>query len=91
VTISITPFGVSNCLAEADFDLPSALKKIKPSIVGIGTYSAVKRPLSTLLGTGFVIADGSLALIVNKTNHRQTIPNPGSDAHFRLPLNVNTS
>jgi hypothetical protein len=70
VTIWITSFGVSNCLAEAGFDLPSALKKIKPSIVGIGTYSAVKRPPSTLMGTGFVIADGSLALIVNKTNHR---------------------
>ena len=39
-------------------DLPSQIKLIKPSVVGIGTYMGVRRPASKLFGTGFVVADG---------------------------------
>lgn len=49
-------FGV--CAADA---LPDTVARIKPSIVGIGTYSAVRRPPAMLLGSGFVIGDGRLA------------------------------
>lgn len=38
--------------------LPQVIKQIKPSIVGIGTLQATRRPPSKLSGTGFVVADG---------------------------------
>ena len=45
--------------------LPEAIAKIKPSIVGIGTYQANRRQQLTLRGTGFVVGDGRHVL----TNH----------------------
>ncbi len=39
-------------------NLPSLIKKIKPSVVGVGTYMGIRRPPSKLSGTGFVVADG---------------------------------
>ena len=38
--------------------LPDTIEKIKPSIVGIGTFQRTRRPPSIFRGTGFVIADG---------------------------------
>ena len=38
--------------------LAETINKIKPSIVGVGTYQATRRPPARLLGTGFVIGDG---------------------------------
>ncbi|MCU7940302.1 MAG: serine protease [gamma proteobacterium symbiont of Bathyaustriella thionipta] len=38
--------------------LPQVIKQIKPSIVGVGTLQATRRPPSKLMGTGFVVADG---------------------------------
>ena len=38
--------------------LADTVAKIKPSIVGIGSYQADRAPQSHLMGTGFVIADG---------------------------------
>lgn len=46
-------------------ELPDTVQRIKPSIVGVGTYAALRRPSAALLGTGFVIGDGSLVA----TNH----------------------
>ena len=40
--------------------LPNTLEKIKPSIVAIGAISEKPNPKSTILGTGFVIGDGTL-------------------------------
>ena len=40
--------------------LPDTIERIKPAIVGIGTYQATRRPPATILGTGFAVADGSL-------------------------------
>jgi len=39
-------------------DLPGTVARIKPSIVGIGTYLPTRAPQSRLQGTGFVVADG---------------------------------
>jgi len=39
-------------------DLPDTVAKIKPSIVGVGTYLPTRAPQSLLQGTGFVVADG---------------------------------
>ena len=38
--------------------LVDAIKRVKPSVVGVGTYKDIRRPPSNLLGTGFVVADG---------------------------------
>mgnify|MGYP000334879688 CR=1 FL=1 len=38
--------------------LPQVIQQIKPSIVGVGTLQATRRPSSKLMGTGFVVADG---------------------------------
>ena len=39
-------------------DLKATVAEVKPSIVGIGTYLATRRPPARLKGTGFAIADG---------------------------------
>jgi S1-C subfamily serine protease len=39
-------------------ELSETIKRIKPSIVGIGTYQKTRRPPAVLRGTGFVVADG---------------------------------
>jgi len=39
-------------------DLPDTIEKIKPSIVGVGTYEATRTQQLILGGTGFVVADG---------------------------------
>lgn len=38
--------------------LPDTLEKVKPAIVGIGTYQQARSPRTRFLGTGFVVADG---------------------------------
>ena len=50
-------FLLSNAHAER---LPETLLKVKPSIVGIGTYLPSRSPRSIFLGTGFVIGNGQL-------------------------------
>ena len=39
--------------------LPDVIDKIKPSVVGIGSYMKTRRPPSLLTGTGFVVSDGT--------------------------------
>jgi serine protease Do len=46
-------------------DLPETLERIKPSIVGVGTFAPLRQPRSVFLGTGWVIGDGKHAI----TNH----------------------
>lgn len=38
--------------------LPDTIDKIKPGVVGIGTYNKLRRPPAILSGTGFSITDG---------------------------------
>lgn len=38
--------------------LPDTIDRIKPAIVGIGTFQKTRRPPSIFRGTGFVVADG---------------------------------
>ena len=39
--------------------LPETLAKIKPSIVGVGTFQATRRPPAKLMGTGFSVGNGT--------------------------------
>ena len=38
--------------------LPETVARIKPSIVGVGTFQKTRQPSATFSGTGFVVADG---------------------------------
>lgn len=42
--------------------LPETLLKIKPSIVGVGTFMPSRSPRGVFLGTGFVVANGQLVV-----------------------------
>lgn len=50
-------------LSHAAFsDLPQVIERIKPSIVGVGTFQKMRSPAINFLGTGFVVGDGSLVI-----------------------------
>jgi serine protease Do len=40
--------------------LPEAVERVKPSIVGVGTFQKLRSPPFTFAGTGFVVDDGTL-------------------------------
>ncbi|WP_242521484.1 S1C family serine protease [Motiliproteus sp. SC1-56] len=42
-----------------EWPLADTLARVKPAVVGVGTHQPTRRPPSRLLGTGFVIGDGS--------------------------------
>jgi len=46
---------------EASSALADTIEKVKPSVVGIGTYNRLNSPRANLRGTGFVIADHLVA------------------------------
>lgn len=45
-------------ISAAQAELADTITKIKPSIVGVGTYTVHNRPPAQLKGTGFIVADG---------------------------------
>jgi S1-C subfamily serine protease len=57
-------FALGFSSAGATQNLPDTIEKIKPSIVGIGTFQRTRRPPSIFRGTGFAIADG-LHIVTN--------------------------
>lgn len=70
-------FGLSAIQAA---DLPATIQKIKPSIVGVGTFHPTRRNRASLKGTGFVVADGLTVVtnyhVVSKvldTQHKETL------------------
>lgn len=46
----------------AQADLPAVIDKVKPAVVIVGSYKASNSPRFRLRGTGFVVADGNLAV-----------------------------
>ncbi|MFT4564694.1 MAG: serine protease Do [Gammaproteobacteria bacterium] len=53
-------FALTNSYAHDTNAIAKTIAKVKPSVVGIGTFSAVRRPPNNLMGTGFVVGDGTL-------------------------------
>lgn len=51
------PSATASSTTDAD-RLPDTIQRIKPSIVGVGTYLKTRRPPGQLRGTGFVVKDG---------------------------------
>jgi len=45
--------------------LPETLQKVKPSVLGVGTFAPLRQPRSDFRGTGWVVADGRHLI----TNH----------------------
>lgn len=43
-------------------ELPRTIERLKPSIVGIGTYQKTRSPAVNFLGTGFAVGDGTLVI-----------------------------
>ena len=43
-------------------ELPDTVARIKPSVLVVGTYKATDSPRFRMRGTGFVVADGNLAI-----------------------------
>ena len=68
-------------IAQAE-GLVETIKTIKPSIVGIGTFDALRRPAIELKGTGFIVGDGQYAA----TNYH--VIKPGSGSNGRGSLSV---
>ncbi|MEJ2565576.1 MAG: serine protease [Gammaproteobacteria bacterium] len=79
-------------------DLPDTVAKIKPSIVGVGTYQRTRQPAVSLRGTGFVVADGRHVLTnlhvipkVIHTRRKETLAifaGTGEDPDVRLAVEV---
>ncbi|MGE0486832.1 MAG: serine protease [Gammaproteobacteria bacterium] len=46
--------------ARAENGFPDVVDRIRPAIVGIGTWQATRRPPASLEGTGFVVGDGTI-------------------------------
>lgn len=51
-------------LAGESSRLPDTIERIRPAVVGVGTFQKTRRPPSVFRGTGFVVADG-LHIITN--------------------------
>lgn len=81
-------------------DLPDTVAKIKPSIVGVGTFQRTRQPAVSLRGTGFVVADGRHVLtnlhVIPKavdTRNKETLAifaGTGEDPDVRLAVEVAT-
>jgi S1-C subfamily serine protease len=55
LVVCVLVAGVSPAAAEG---LPATVKRVKPSVVGVGTYQALRQPRAKFLGTGFAVGDG---------------------------------
>ena len=62
--------------AAEEANLPDIVKKIKPSIVAVGTFQKTRKPPGKFLGTGFVVANGNYVVtnehVFPKTIDRST-------------------
>ena len=60
LTLAVVCLGLTGLAPAQDF--VGLIQKTKPSVLIIGTYKATNSPRFALRGTGFVVADGNLAI-----------------------------
>lgn len=60
LTLAVVCLGLASLARAQDF--VGLIQKTKPSVLIIGTYKATNSPRFALRGTGFVVADGNLAI-----------------------------
>jgi serine protease Do len=61
-------------------DFPAIVQKVRDSIVGIGTYQALRRPPVSLSATGFVVHDGTYVV----TNYHAIPPSVATEEREKL-------
>jgi S1-C subfamily serine protease len=78
----------------AGAQVPAAIERVKPSVVGIGTFQKTRAPAFRFLGTGFAVGDG-VTIVTNAHVLPQTIdadkgeaimvliPGPNREAQLR--------
>ncbi|MEA3642971.1 MAG: serine protease, partial [Lamprobacter sp.] len=75
-------------------NLPTTIERVKPSVVGIGTYQETRQPRAQIRGTGFAVADGrhvitNFHVVPDKLNRERKeflaafVPAGGSQAQAR--------
>jgi S1-C subfamily serine protease len=68
-------------------DLPRTIDKVKPSVVGVGSYLKTRSPAAAFFGTGFVVGDG-LSVITNAHVVKNLITDENNDAGEQLGIIV---
>jgi S1-C subfamily serine protease len=68
-------------------DLPQTIEKIKPAVVGIGSYQKTRSPAAAFFGTGFVVGDG-LSVITNAHVVKNLIVDDNSETGEQLGVIV---
>ncbi len=84
--LPITAMAIALAATGARADLPTAISKVKPSVVIVGTFKATNNPRFALRGTGFVVAEGNLAV----TNGHVIPEGSEMDADTRIAVLVRT-
>lgn len=56
--LAVMIVGVLGVASAAQADVADTLPRIKPGVVGVGTYLPTRSPRASLTGTGFVVGDG---------------------------------
>lgn len=72
LTLAVVCLGLAGVARAQDF--VGLIQKTKPSVLIIGTYKATNSPRFALRGTGFVVADGNLAI-----TNAHVVPPPSED------------
>jgi len=65
-------------------DMPSAIAKVRPSVVIVGTFKNTNSPRFGLRGTGFVVGNGNLVI----TNAHVLVPAAEEDAESALVIQI---
>ena len=78
LTLAATPAGAPSPPFTSTPDLRETIKRIKPSIVGMGVYQPTRRSPARLRGTGFVVADGN-HVVTSAHVYRLTIEDAAKD------------
>ena len=60
IAISLSMISIGNSVSA--IELPDLIEQIRPSVVGVGTQQALRRPPNSLTGTGFVVGNGNLVV-----------------------------
>ena len=81
-TIKFLFAGIMLCILSSvgNAQLEETIAKVKPSIVGIGTYQKTKSPSLTYMGTGFAVGDG-LHIVTNAHVIRETLDFKNMEKH----------
>jgi serine protease Do len=66
--VRLTALSISFAAAGHAADMVQTIARIKPSVVGVGTFMKTRSPAFQLVGTGFIVADG-LHVITNAHNY----------------------